>query len=376
MKARQFAFLGTIVLALAALSACSDAIYATIETEKKVATNTLPLTLWIQDLAVTPATNTYYVAAGGVFQGVLSGLGGTVSWSPNISDTSRPWNPPGLVCNAMALFGGVLYGGFISTSGSPSLYKSDGTFSFAPGHGTLITHPTINGKQATLLRAANTNIFMGSTPDIVNYELDYSSDGNLWTQSSLIGLPRPIVGVGFASGAYWAASGSTVYTSATLPTFSSATPSGIGTDTINGLFADSANGLVFVTTKTSGVFFTNNGGASWTRIGADTPTGSPNPSSYLTVAGPVDSGKRYYLVGSDGFGYYTLDSQLNSMSRFGDTTILLYSSSVSRILVDALTTPPYVNVLMGTNLNGLWRAVFDPTSGQVLSGINQYWIHE
>jgi hypothetical protein len=108
MKARQFAFLGTIVLALAALSACSDAIYATIETEKKVATNTLPLTLWIQDLAVTPATNTYYVAAGGVFQGVLSGLGGTVSWSPNISDTSRPWNPPGLICNAMALFGGAL----------------------------------------------------------------------------------------------------------------------------------------------------------------------------------------------------------------------------------------------------------------------------
>jgi hypothetical protein len=34
------------------------------------------------------------------------------------------------------------------------------------------------------------------------------------------------------------------------------------------------------------------------------------------------------------------------------------------------------NVLMGTNYNGLWRAVFNLTNGQVLNGTNLYWIHE
>jgi hypothetical protein len=59
------------------------------------------------------------------------------------------------------------------------------------------------------------------------------------------------------------------------------------------------------------------------------------------------------------------------MSRFGDSTILLYTSSVSRIAVDNLY--PQENVLMGTNVNGLWRGTFDGT-GNLASG--QSWVHE
>ena len=184
---------------------------------------------------------------------------------------------------------------------------------------------------------------------------------------------------------YWAATGSTIYSSTSLPTFTAVPDPGVGSDLINGLFVDSTNGVVFIATKTRGVFFTKDGGATWTRILAETPQGSSNPASFLTVAGPVDVSavppNDKYHVGSDGtnslgFGYYTLSLSASTLTRFPDTTILLYSSSVSRILVDTTSTPGFVNVLLGTNFNGLWRGVFDPTTGQILSGTNLYWIHE
>jgi hypothetical protein len=118
--------------------------------------------------------------------------------------------------------------------------------------------------------------------------------------------------------------------------------------------------------KTSGIYFSSDG-ATWAHIGADL-NGSAQ-MAYLCAAGPVDPGNNIYLVGADGFGYYTLNFGAGSWSRFGDTTILLYTSSVSRIVFDG----PNSNVLMGTNLNGLWRGVFDST-GALASG--QSWTHE
>jgi len=387
MKARFFTFLGFVSLALAVLTSCTDAIFATIETEKKVATNTLPLLLSIFDIAVT-APNTYYVAAGAVFRGVLSGVGGTVTWTPNTTDTSRPFNPPGnLICNAMALFGGAVWGGFISPSGVASLYRSGPTPSFAAADGSTQI-PMVPGEQVTLLRSAGPaptpNLYIGGATapgsgDYV-YELDYVPNaGTTYTATSLTGLNKPVVGVGFDGTLYWAAAGSNVdtgwrvYTSATRD-FASPTVvgnTGIGADTINGLFVADPTlhpGVVIITTKTSGVFYTTNSGGTWSHAGADVPSGSSNPASYLAAAGPIDTLGDKYLIGSDGFGYYTL-SLSTGLTRFQDTTILLYTSSVSKILVDGS------NVLMGTNFNGLWRAVFD-ANGVVASGTNQYWIHE
>ena len=141
-------------------------------------------------------------------------------------------------------------------------------------------------------------------------------------------------------------------------------------------------GVVIVLTKTSGVFYTTTSAtvtpnSGWSHF-SDQPQGSANPASFLCAAGPVNplGTNDLYLIGSDGnnttgFGYYTLSVSTGAYSRFSDTTILLYTSSVSHILVDSQN-----NVLMGTNYNGLWRGVFDPGSGQILNGTNQYWIHE
>src|SRR5271157_4417015 len=159
MKARHLTLFGLLGLALAALTSCTDAIFATVETATKTATSTLSLTLNVYDIAVIPPVppgGVYSVAAGGVFNGTLSGsYPGTVTWSPNINDNSRPNNPSGTACNAMAYFPstGVLYGGFSSSSGNGSFWRSDSTYSFGPGHGTQLAMAFSN-EQVTLLRAA------------------------------------------------------------------------------------------------------------------------------------------------------------------------------------------------------------------------------
>ena len=136
---------------------------------------------------------------------------------------------------------------------------------------------------------------------------------------------------------------------------------------------------VIVLTKTKGVFYTTNGGTAWTNVSPGLPSGSANPAAFLCARRPVNPAPfgagDLYLVGSDGnnttgFGYYTLSTTTGAIDRFSDTTILLYTSSVSRIVVDG------PNVLIGTNFNGLWRGVFSQVTGQILSGTNQYWIHE
>jgi hypothetical protein len=379
MKARYLTFLGLFSMAQFALISCSDAIFATIETERKTATNSLSLTLSIFDIAV-PVPGTYCVAAGGVFQGIYS-LANGVAWTPNINDNSRPYNPSGAVCNAMSLFGGVLYGGFVTSSGSPSLYQSDGTYSFGNGRGTLITSTAAPGEQVTLLRSAGPVVtpylFMGGTTGTtgLTFELDYSSNGTVWTATNLTGLPYPISGVGWDGTNYWAASQANVYTS--LNPASNFVPPPINpvpsNDQVNGVFADSANGRVFLATKLNGIYWLQEPGTSWNHISPD-QQGSVTVS-YLCVTGPVgtdSSGNIIYLAGSDGYGYYTVAIPPvgpGGMSRFGDSTILLFTSSVSRIAWDSANS----NVLMGTNANGLWRGVFDST-GALASG--QSWTHE
>ena len=323
------------------------------------------------------------MAAGAVYQGILTGPGGTLTWIPNTDNTSRPFNPTGNpLCTSMALLGPTLFGGFITTSGEASLYEADGTFSFAAGHGTQRTMLSASaGEQITLLKSANGNLFIGGATasggsDYV-YQLDQSADGTTWNATPLTGLNKPIAGVGYDAVRHGLlgslrddclqGGGGRIFR---VPRPSS-TPG--NTDPINGLFVDSAHGIVFFVTQTNGIFFTKTGGATWTHIPAEVPSGASKAAPFLTVAGPIDDlagTPDKYLVGSDGFGYYTLSLSAGTLSRFSDTTILLYTCSVSRILVEN------GNVLMGTNLNGLWRAVFDRTTGLILSGTNQYWIHE
>ena len=369
MKARNLILPGIVLAALGVMVSCSDAIYSIIENEKKIITSTLPLTVSIFDIANSAPGGPYYVAAGGVFRGTFN-PDGTIGWYP--SDTSRPLNPSGSpICNAMVYYvpTGTLWGGFVNSSGSPALYQSTAGLTF-DGQSPII-NAAIAGKQAIVLQVANGHIFMVSTKDTLTYELDENANGGVvWTVQKTISTP--IAGIGWDGTHYWMAAGSVVYSDAAdPPAFASAGTSTLGGitigSTINGVFVDPVNpGRIFFSTKSDGIVYSIDGGATWKQISRDV-IGSVIVSN-LCVAGPVDAAKDKYLVGSDGFGYYTLSVSGIGMSRFGDSTVALYAESVPRILVEG------ANVFVGTNMTGLWRAVFDTALGQLASG--QAWVHE
>ena len=290
---------------------------------------------------------------------------------------------------ALDTTGTSLYGGFITVSGTGSLWHTDPSFSFGSGHGTQLPM-AVPGEQVTYLRAAGPYLMVGGATlpsGATQYQYELDCWNGSWT-TPLSGLQYPIVGAGYDSvtGFYWAVSSpfaiGTGSTSITAPAilYRGTSPSNLAPfsspiqpgDQINGILVDNVNHRVFIATRLNGVYWSWDGtGNTWYNVGAD-HQGSITVSS-LCVAGPVDSPNGVvYLVGSDGYGYYTLTATgTGGMSRYGDTTILLYTCSIGRIAVD--NTGGQYNILMGTNANGLWRGVFDNT-GNLASG--ESWIQE
>jgi hypothetical protein len=370
MKTRNVALLALLSLSLASLAACSDAIYATIDTEKKTATNTLSQTISVFDMAVTASaagSATYYVASGAIFQGTLAAT--SVSWKPNATDNTRPWNPSGMLCNAMTFYNSLnLYGGFIAQNGSSILYESSVSplsFGSSPTPISLLS----TGEQVTTLSSVGANLFVGGAVMSGNnyvFQLEYTNNPGIALFTSLItGQPYPLVPVAYDGTNYWTASGSTLFESPTALTISSFVANAAQSwGTINGVFASGTT--VIVLTKSNGVFYSLNAGGAWTQVQPDHQ--GTVTVSYLSAAGPI--APSVYLVGSDGYGYYTLNTGSATLSRFGDSTIALYAASVSRIVLD----PGNSVVLMGTNSKGLWRTVYDASGNVPASGYS--WINE
>ena len=365
MKLRVLKLAALLALSVLALAACPDAILATIDTAQKTATNTLFQTIFIYDIAV-PAPASYYVAAGRVFQGTLNGT--TVTWNPDQDSTAKPWNPPGLVCNAMTLFSGNLYGGFFASDGTPSLWQSSVGPNYSFASGTELTMQS-TGEQVTGLSTDGANLFVsGAVMSGSNFvfQLEYSptpgTEGIGTWQSVMTGKPYPVLPVAFDGTNYWTASGATLYESASgLGGFS---PVAGNWGTINGVFADASN--VVVCTKTNGVFYYN---GTWHQVQPDHQ--GTVTVSYLCSSPAIASG--IYLIGSDGYGYYTLNTSNGTLSRYGDSTTVLYTAAVSRIVLDNSSGNHIV--LMGTYSKGLWRTVYDPLGGSVPAS-GQSWINE
>jgi hypothetical protein len=380
MKARSALFL-TATLALAcALSACTPnggSIYATIETEQKVVDSTLPKTITVCDLVnnSTAPTYPYYVAAGAIYKGTRPNADNKMGW-PSTGNSAKPVTPPvsDALCNTIVLFNGELWGGFFSTGSILGLYSSN-LLSFA---GRPAVSGIVKGKQVISLQATDNGspgqLFV-CTGTVSGgkyvYQLSYF-DSVTWSPL-LTDLPDPVNGVVWdpnptGTPQYLMVSGSKVYSDTNdPPVFAETTLPGVSLDSsdeLRAIFVDSANDRLFIPTRDNGVYVRKLG--IWSQAPADDVNG--NTVEYLAVAGPVNGAGNKYLVGSDGYGYYTLDISTMKLTRFDDNTILLYSSAVRRILVDGTT------VLMGTAGNGLWSATFNPATGDLAS--DTAWVHE
>jgi hypothetical protein len=387
MKAHRGLFLCAAAAAILAVVSCTPnggSIYATIETAKKTVTSALAKTLTVQDLVNRSpgGGGPYEVAAGAIFEGTYAPLspstaGDLILWSAN-GGNLLPLTPPvpGQICNSLVLVGANLWGGFFNPNDSTfGLYMANVT-SFAGA--APVSDPMIAGKQIMLLQSVNGYLFavagaVTSNPYV--FELDYWN-GTAWIQL-LSNLPYMINGVTFDGLNYWAVGGTTVYTFTTNPPLATSYSStsvlsgfdlSVSAVQLNGIFRDGSR--LFIPTKNAGVFFSPNQGVSWIHYQADNVNNTT--VGYLAVAGSVDNpavpgAGDVYLVGADGYGYYYLSISLGTMTRFNDSTILLYSAAVRRILID----PANLSVFMGTAGGGLWRSTFYNGAPD-----NNGWIHE
>jgi hypothetical protein len=374
MKPRFVMALIILCAAVAGLLSCSGDIYSTIETDIQTIDNSIPNTVWIYDVA--KAGGSYYVAAGGIYQGTWNPTSKKFDWKP--TDTSWPFNPSGESCNALAAFGAATWGGFINASGKVGLRQSDASFSFQSGTPGLVPG-IMTGKQIYSLQVVN-NVLFAVALDASGavWELDYTTDGSTWNASTLApGISAPFTAIAWDAtrSKYWATSGTSIYVSPTNDpsSFTQLTtpPSPLAAgDYFRGILVGSGTdaGWLFVPTKLDGIYYSTDGGGNWTKVPA--PLEGSATVGFLSIGGPVDptasaSPGSKYLLGSDNYGYYVLDlSQPTSaqLSRMSYNTIDLYSQSVRKIYIDGST------VFMGTNGKGLWSASFDPKSGDLASG--------
>ena len=165
-------------------------------------------------------------------------------------------------------------------------------------------------------------------------------------------------------GTYWAVSGTSLYSGAAgaLVVEPRLTKSATE-EVLTSVFSDNGTRL-FVTSNLGYVYYSADEGATWTP-NASAMKVSDTVVSFLTVAGGPNQSKM--LVGSDGYGYYVLDTAVTppTLARFADSTIGLYTASISRFLIDE-------NRLFACTLKGLWRTEsFDATDCSVES-----WIQE
>lgn len=349
MKARIVVFLIAAVSLLWACTAGGGSIYYTLQNEEKTTDNTLKNDIPIHAVALH-GDGSYYAAGGRIWRGTPGS--GTVEWN-----TTTPIAPPvdGALCNALVEFKGELYGGFITQAGTIGLYKADGASpasptSFAAGQ---IADALVAAKQVVLLAVVNAGndlvVGTASPGDPFVYDLLLSADGAAYASLLTATTTKPFTGVAHTTGAYWAVSGTTLYSGPGAGSLAAvASPTGAtAEEVLTSVFSDDGASRLFVTSDLGFVYYSADAGVTWTR-NATAEKVSDTTVKFLGVAGASGSGTM--LVASDGFGYYVLTiGAPPTLARYGGSTIGLYTASVRRFLIDG------TRLFACTNSRGLWR---------------------
>lgn len=360
---RLLAALGAVVVA-AACTPGGGSIYYTLENEVKVEDLSLPNAITVHDVAKIGAS--YYAAAGTIWtvtDAVLDDPDG--QW-----DVDATIAPPagGDACTALVAspFGtGTLYGGFINASGSRGLFESTA----APSFSGKTAIGDLGTAQVARLKTANDGVddwllvftaVPPADPDAEGAHYTYgiaAYDGATWTGFGPSTYTVPFSDMIWSStfgGRWLATGGAKLYTKdlAGVGALSDAYMTGITAgEELVGLFDDGSR--VYVASKAGAVYYAASYGTTWKRIEAPTISGAHPPLTRF--AGPVDPG--ILLVGSDGYGYYLLDTTIltstdpSPLSRFSNTTIDLHAAAILSFSYDAAGD----RVFACTSMGGLWR---------------------
>jgi hypothetical protein len=346
--------LPALALAAALAAACTPnggSIYFTLENEVKVDDFSLPNAVTVFDV-VRLGTN-FYAAAGTIWRADVG------ADSFQVDDVLAPPGGAGAtqLCTALAAFGGNLYGGFVAPSGNLGLYKAAvADFATLP---LAVADALVAGAQVALLKVQNDGVdklvvvTAREASGGFEYSLATSDDGTNYTALPFDGTrpagdeQQPIRDVirstVAAPDAWFVTEGTKLYTDGGTGTLTLASMTGITAgEELTGLYDDGAN--IYVASR-AGAIYRSTTGASWTRIEVPTVSGAHPP---LTRFGGVLGGT-HLLVGSDGYGYYRLETATDTLTRYATTTSTLYTASVRSLVVDGST------VFALTGGRGLWR---------------------
>jgi hypothetical protein len=358
-----------IAAAAAILSAsCTPgggAIYWTLENEVKVSDSSLPNDVTFFDVTKIVSTGTYYAAAGKIWTVPDS----AAEWDVNVT---LPGPHSDDLCNALVAspFGTTtLYGGFINQSGSLGLYESTAAPTF-DGQ-AAVADPDVADAQIALLKIvahptdklAAVTARQPSAGASFQFGIVTSSDG---TSFSVLDITRaageaekPINDVIYSSrlAVWFVTEGTKLYTGAASPLTLDTMTNMTAGEQLCGVFDDGTN--IYVASKAGAVYHSATGG-TWTRIEAPTVSGAHPPLTRF--ADPlIETG--ILLVGSEGYGYYTLPTvpAPGSLERFTTTTIPLHAATVTKFFHDDGKD----RVFAATSMGGLWRGTVAVSDGSI-----------
>lgn len=341
---RLLAALGA-VLATAACTPGGGSIYYTLENEVKVEDFSLPNDMTVFDVARIGTT--YYAAAGKIWKADV----GAASFQ--VDDLLAPPGGEGAtqLCTALAALDGNLYGGFVGDSGNLGLYKATvDVFNATP-----VADPLVAGAQVALLKVENSQLaVVTARPSGDSFAFTVVvGDGSAFAEPPFLAARPaddklvPISDVIYSSrlAAWFVTEGAKLFSDSPTVTMAGITAG----EELTGLFDDGTN--IFIASR-AGAIYHSPDGASWTRIAAPTVSGAHPP---LTRFGGVLGGT-HLLVGSDGYGYYRLDTTnlaggTVAVTRSATTTSDLYTAAVRDLVVDGAT------VFALTGGRGLWRGI-------------------
>ncbi len=342
------------------LTSCNtgeNAIFYTLENEKRIVDNTLPNEVTVT--GIVKIGNYYYVSLGAIYRKDATNTEN--KW--DLVSTKINGENSSALCNNLVYFNGKLFGAFIidssdQTSTTYGLYSATVDTGKTEINWESVNVGTTSGIQITALFIVNGTLVVvtdeaGTTP----YNVYFSTDGTNFSHSSTQ-FSLPPRDCTYFNSKYWLIAGNRIYTG-DLTSFSEIPannyPEGkIPSAYFGGIYYSSDFTTLYLSTRDGKIFSTADGN-TWK---------AANEGNSIKISDKTVPFGSFYQINSnlmflatDGYGFYRiLKSDITNsanIKRFSDNTKAeLYSASILKFFKDPVSNPTVVFAC--TAGSGLW----------------------